>query len=165
MSNLQQNPIKPATPDTLETEHNNRPTFDTTSATVPFANLPSPEVTPKAKRRRLTSEYKLRILEELDRCTGPGEKGAILRREGIYSSSTTEWRRARDTGALGALDKVRGRKPKHDHRDNQITKLEAELLQLKKKFAQAEAVIEVQKKVCEIFGVSSPNSENDGRNS
>ncbi len=163
MSNLQENAIKSSVPEA--SEGGRRPTGEASGTAALVAHPPSPEVNPKTKRRRLTSEYKLRILEELDRCTEPGEKGAIMRREGIYSSSVTEWRRARDAGALGALDKLRGRKPKYDHRDNQINKLEGELLQLKKKLAQAEAIIEVQKKVSEIFGVSNQENESSGRNS
>tara|TARA_Y100000588_G_C14176922_1_gene891811 strand:- start:1066 stop:1506 length:441 start_codon:yes stop_codon:yes gene_type:complete len=126
---------------------------------------PTPEVKPKQKRRRLSSEYKLQILAELDRCTDYGEQGAILRREGLYTSSITEWRRARDAGALGALDKIRGRKPKYDSRDNQIKKLENELEQAKAKLAQAEAIIDVQKKVSEIFGIVSPMSEKNEKSS
>ena len=148
MSNLLQKAIKSVLP-------------ESSSAAVPV-NPPSPEVAPKAKRRRLTSEYKLRILDELERCTEHGEKGAIMRREGIYTSSVTEWRRARDAGGLGALDKIRGRKAKQDEK---INKLEAELALLKKKLNQAEAIIEVQKKVSEIFGASNLDSESSGRNS
>ena len=72
---------------------------------------PDPEVTPKAKRRRFSAEYKLRILAEADGCTQPGEIGALLRREGLYSSHLTTWRRQRDEGQLyGLTGKKRGRK-------------------------------------------------------
>ncbi len=162
MSNLLQKAIKSVVPET--SKGGRRPTEGGSGTAAPV-NPRNPEVSPKAKRRRLTSEYKLRILEELDRCTEAGEKGAIMRREGIYSSSVTEWRRARDAGALGALDKVRGRKLKYDQRDNHINQLEVELAQLKRKLSQAEAIIEVQKKVSEIFGASNLDSESSGRNS
>jgi transposase-like protein len=76
-----------------------------------MAEVPDPEVPERAKRRRFTAGYKLAILEELDRAVEPGAKGAILRREGLYTSHIVEWRRARDTGALAALGQPRGRKP------------------------------------------------------
>ena len=73
-----------------------------------MAEVPDPEVPERAKRRRFTAGYKLAILEELDRAVEPG---ALLRREGLYTSHIVEWRRARDTGALAALGQPRGRKP------------------------------------------------------
>src|SRR4029434_5797433 len=76
-----------------------------------MASIPDPEVPERAKRRRFAASYKLAILEELDRATEPGAKGAILRREGLYNSHIVEWRRARDAGALEALGQTRGRKP------------------------------------------------------
>jgi transposase len=76
-----------------------------------MAEVPDPEVPERAKRRRFTAGYKLAILEELDRAVEPGAKGAILRREGLYTSHIVEWRRARDAGALAALGQPRGRKP------------------------------------------------------
>lgn len=76
-----------------------------------MASIPDPEVPERAKRRRFTASYKLAILDELDRATEPGAKGAILRREGLYTSHIVQWRRARDAGALEALGKTRGRKP------------------------------------------------------
>jgi transposase len=76
-----------------------------------MAEVPDPEVPERPKRRRFTAGYKLAILEELDRASEPGAKGAILRREGLYTSHIVEWRRARDTGALAALGQPRGRKP------------------------------------------------------
>jgi transposase-like protein len=76
-----------------------------------MAEVPDSEVPERAKRRRFTAGYKLAILEELDRAVEPGAKGAILRREGLYTSHIVEWRRARDTGALAALGQPRGRKP------------------------------------------------------
>jgi transposase-like protein len=76
-----------------------------------MASIPDPEVPERAKRRRFTASYKLAILAELDQATEPGAKGAILRREGLYTSHVVAWRRARDAGALQALAKTRGRKP------------------------------------------------------
>ena len=70
---------------------------------------PDPELVERARRRRFTAEYKLRILREADACAKPGEIGALLRREGLYSSLLTEWRRQRERGSLAALDRPRGR--------------------------------------------------------
>jgi transposase len=77
----------------------------------PMASIPDPEVPERAKRRRFTASYKLAILAELDQATEPDAKGAVLRREGLYTSHIVEWRRARDAGALAALGQPRGRKP------------------------------------------------------
>lgn len=84
--------------------------------------VPDAELVERAKRRRFTAEYKLEILAKGDACTRPGEIGALLRREGLYSSLLTEWRRARDAGSLAALERPRGR-PKADPRDAQIAAL------------------------------------------
>src|SRR5277367_2884533 len=73
--------------------------------------FPDPAVSEKSERRRFTAEYKLRVLQEADRCTQPGELGALLRREGLYSSHLANWRQLRDGGALSGLAKRRGRKP------------------------------------------------------
>src|SRR5271165_4269827 len=75
-------------------------------------NRPDPEVPERATRRRFSAEYKLRILTEVDACSEPGEIGALLRREGLYSSHLVDWRRSRDAGALEGLGRKRGRKPK-----------------------------------------------------
>src|SRR6266581_1817473 len=75
------------------------------------AGVPDPELVERPVRRRFSAEYKLRVLREADACTKPGEIGALLRREGLYSSLLTEWRRAREAGALDALQRPRGRRP------------------------------------------------------
>src|SRR5436305_2751112 len=72
--------------------------------------IPDPELVERAQRRRFTAEYKLRILRQAEACTRPGEIGALLRREGLYTSHLTAWRKQRDAGALEALDRKRGRK-------------------------------------------------------
>lgn len=87
---------------------------------------PDPELVERARRRRFTAEYKLRILREADGCKRPGEIGALLRREGLYSSLLTEWRRQRERGSLQALDRPRGR-PKADPREAQIAALKRRL--------------------------------------
>jgi transposase len=91
-----------------------------------LAGAPDRELVERAKRRRFTVEYKLKIVREAEACTGPGEIGALLRREGLYSSLLTEWRRARDSGALEALERPRGR-PKADPRDVENAELRRRL--------------------------------------
>jgi transposase-like protein len=104
------------------------------------------EVVAKARRRRFSAGYKTRILREAEACAGTGQIGALLRREGLYSSHLTEWRKLQAQGALRALAaKKRGRKPVRDAREREIAKLSRENARLRRKLAQAEAVIEVQK--------------------
>ncbi len=105
---------------------------------------PDRELVERPKRRRFTAEYKLGILREAEGCTRPGEIGALLRREGLYSSLLTEWRRARESGALQALGRPRGRKPPH--------RLEAENGELRRRAERAESELEKAKKVIEVQG-------------
>lgn len=112
----------------------------------------STEVSEKAKRRRFTAEYKVRILREVERCKSPGQVGALLRREGLYSSLLSEWRRQRDRVAKAALKATR-RGPKPNVVDPRIRQLEREKARLERRLAQAEAIIDVQKKVSEILGI------------
>jgi transposase-like protein len=112
------------------------------------------EVVAKAQRRRFTAEYKRRIVREADRCTRPGELGALLRREGLYSSHLTSWRAARDRGELAGLaPKPRGPKATPaDPRDKKIVEQERELARWKQRAERAEALVEVQKKVAALLG-------------
>ena len=108
----------------------------------------STEVLSKATRRRFTAKYKLRILREVDACTEPGEISALLRREGLYSSHLTTWRKAGERGELAALaPKKRGRKAKRrDARDAQIAELERENAKLRARLERAEVLLDLQKK-------------------
>lgn len=122
---------------------------------------PDPEVAPKAKRRRFSAAYKKRILEEYDACTEPGEKGALLRREGIYSSYITTWKRQQRSGGLDGL-KAKRRGPKTDPKQEKISRLEKENERLRERLEQAELIIDVQKKVSQILGLTgTENSEKD----
>ncbi len=113
-------------------------------------SVPDPEVRPKAKRRTFTAEYKLRILEAAANCTQPGERGALLRREGLYSSHLTHWRRERQAGTLAALKpKKRGRKV--DPQPVENASLHRENTRLQAKLEPAEAIIEVQKKLSQLL--------------
>jgi len=116
--------------------------------------VPDPEVPAKAVRRQHTPGYKLRILREADTC-GPGGIAALLRREGLYSSALTGWRRQRELGQLAGLaSRKRGRKPEPRNplaAENERLRRENERLQ--KRLKQAETIIEVQKKLCEVLGL------------
>lgn len=127
--------------------------------------LPDPEVTPKVERRRFAAEEKLRILEEADACTEPGEIGALLRREGIYSSYLNKWRVARDGGLLSAFgDQKRGPKPQSDAQlRKELAKVKREKGQLQARLEQAETIIEVQKKLSQLLGSSPRTSEEEGK--
>ena len=111
---------------------------------------------PKAKRRRFTKTYKLRILKQADACTQPGQIGALLRSEGLYSSSLAQWRRQREAGELGT--KKRGR-PGADPSERELARLRVENERLAKKLAQAEVIIDVQKKLSDLLGLGNDNTE------
>lgn len=113
------------------------------------------EVPEKAKRRAFTAEYKRRIVKEADACKGPGEIGALLRREGLYSSHLATWRAACDRGELvaGAATKKRGPKATPpDPRDKKIAEQAREIARLTKRAERAEGIVEVQKKVAALLG-------------
>ena len=107
---------------------------------------PDPQVVAKPTRRRFTAEYRLRVLEEADRCTEPGQIGRLLRREGLYSSHLTNWRRARRNGSLQGLSpKKRGRKPAERHPlSAQVRRLETKVARLEKELAAAHTILDVQ---------------------
>ena len=115
---------------------------------------PATEVTSKAKRRSFTTAYKLQILQEADRCRQQGQLGALLRREGLYSSHLTTWRRQRDRGELGT--KKRG-KPA-DPQAQEIARLKRQNARLQAKLEQAETIIAVQKKLCDLLGLPAGDS-------
>ena len=122
--------------------------------------VPDPEVTLKAKRRTFPAEYKLRILNEAAQCRQPSERGALLRREGLYSSHLTNWRRELRDGALaGVRPKKRG--PKAAPLALENAQLRCEIEELRAKLERAETIIEVQKKLSSLLGVPpSPATTN-----
>lgn len=128
---------------------------------------PSPEVLEKAQRRIYSAEYKLRILQETDTCS-EGQIGAILRREGLYSSHLTTWRRQRQAGQLAALsDNKRGRKPTAENPlSAEVKQLRRENQRLSQRLEQAELVIEIQKKASRLLNITleSHNSHNANAN-
>jgi transposase-like protein len=119
---------------------------------------PDPEVAAKPTRRRFTAEYKLRVLREAESQGEPGAIGALLRREGLYSTHLSAWRRERERGALEALrPRRRGRRPDPTQGlRQQIAELEAEKQRLQDRLRQAEAIIAAQKKLSEILGLAEP---------
>jgi transposase-like protein len=128
---------------------------------VPAPDAASPEISDRPRRRTFTAQDKLRILAETDRAAEAGGVGAILRRESLYSSTLTDWRRQRDAGAFGALVPLkRGRKTAA------VNPLAAELAvsqrdvaRLTRRLARAEAIIDVQKKVAELLGIPLAQSD------
>jgi transposase-like protein len=148
-------PIEKTLADGSETEGGRRPTV------VSEPSAASPELTERARRRTFTAADKLRILGDIDRA-GPGGGGAILRREGLYSSLLTDWRRQRDAGAYEALKAVkRGPKPapvllaSADEHD----RLRRENADLTLRLRRAETIIEIQKKVASLLGLSMPSEK------
>lgn len=111
-----------------------------------------PEVVEKAKRRRFTPEYRLKIVRAAEACRGSGEIGALLRREGLFSSQLSTWRRQREEGALEGL-RARKRGPKAKAVDPRLKKLEQENALLERKLKKADAIIAFQKKVHELLGI------------
>ena len=128
--------------------------------------VPDPEVSDKAVRRRFTAKYKLSILQRADACKDPGSIGELLRQEGLYSSHLTNWRRQRDDGSLAALaPKHRGRKAAIvDPVTLENERLRKENSRLEQRLKQAELIIDIQKKVSQILGITlatPPDNEID----
>jgi len=113
---------------------------------------PDPEVPAKPQRRRYSVEYRLRILQEADSCKKPGELGALLRREGLYSSHLITWRQQRERGALAGMRATK-RGPQARPVDPRVKQLETENRRLQRKLQRAETIITLQKKVAEILGI------------
>jgi transposase len=153
----------------VETEGGRSPSEASTAGAArkwPFDGPPDPEVSDKPVRRKFTAEYKMRILEEADRCTEHGQIGALLRREGLYSSHLSTWRRNRREGTLGALaPRKRGPKSEKNPLAGEIARLEREVERLKRKLAQAETVIDVQKKVSGLLGIDLASPEPEEKSS
>ena len=123
---------------------------------------PEPEVVPKAARRTFSAAYKLRIVEEADQCVERGQIGALLRREGLYSSQLATWRRLRDAGGLQALKQKKcGRKASQDAHEVEIAALRRGNERLQKKLEQAELIIGAQKKLAEALEQTLAGSEGE----
>jgi transposase len=114
------------------------------------AGVPDPELVERARRRTFTATYKLEILAKADACTAPGEIGELLRREGLYTSHLTYWRKQRKDGALKELGRPRGRKAA-DRRDAQIAELSKRAERAEAELAKARRVIEIQGNVSALL--------------
>jgi transposase len=128
------------------------------------AGVPDPELAERAKRRSFTARYKLEILEQADACTAPGEIGELLRREGLYTSHLTAWRKQRKAGALRELGRPRGRRPV-DQRDAEIARLERKLERSEAELEKARRVIAIQGNVSalleQMLGTDSANGSTE----
>jgi transposase-like protein len=120
---------------------------------------PDPQAVPKAERRQFSAEYKTQILAEADACTERGQIGALLRREGLYSSHLDKWRKQRTQGQLGP--QKRGRKA--DPQAAEIARLRQEVERLQGRLQQAETIIAVQKKLSELLGLQPDGTPNRGQ--
>ena len=140
-------------------EEGGMPPSSPARASLGLRPVPEPEV--KAQRRQFSAAYKLQILQMADACKGTGEIAALLRREGLYFSHLSKWRKLR---RLDTLDKMRGRKPDLDAElKKRIQQLERENERLQGKLRQAAKIIEVQKKVSEILGVSLDETDSSDK--
>ena len=125
--------------------------------------VPDPEVLERPKRRRFSAAYKARIVQEADRCREEGEIGALLRREGLYSSQLSKWRQWYRDGAQAALrDDKRGRKRKRSRLEIENEQLQKRVVRLEHRLQQAEAIIDIQKKASEMLGIPLKSLESEG---
>lgn len=116
------------------------------------AEVPDPEVSPRAKRRQFTAEYKQRLLAEAEQCTEPGQIGALLRRESLYSSHLTRWRQQLEAEQVtGLVGQKRGRKP--EPQGAELIRLQQENERLRAQLEQAELIMDVQKKLSQLLGL------------
>jgi len=124
--------------------------------------MPDTEVVAKAKRRQYRAEYKLCVLREVDACKGAGEIGALLRREGLYSSLISKWRQQREKVSLEGLG-AHQRGPKPDPQAAELARLQCENERLRERLRKAELIIDVQKKVAQILGAPIEEHNLDGQ--
>jgi transposase len=146
-----------------ETSWNEGATIPTAAPTGKASHLANPEVDSKTVRRRFSAEYKRHILHEADQC-GPGGIAALLRREGLYSSHLTNWRRQRKSGEIAGLEPhKRGKKPlPRNPLTAENEQLRRENARLQKRLHQAETIVAVQKKLCDLLGLTVPPIEQNG---
>jgi len=140
--------------------HNPSPTFSPNG--LGPGRQPEPEVVPRATRRSFSAAYKQRVVEEVGQCTERGQIGALLRREGLYSSQLSTWRRQQEAGGLqGMSPQKRGRKASRDTKDVEIAALRRKNEQLQRQLTQAELIIGAQKKLAEALEQTLTGSEGE----
>jgi len=129
------------------------------------STIPDPEVSPTSPRRRYSTAFKLRILSEVDAAIGPGEVAALLRREGMYSSTLADFRKQRARGKLSAPTTQNAHSSvRSDNQVRQVAKLERENRRLRRDLSRANLVIDVQKKVSELLGITLSDATDDQDN-
>lgn len=124
---------------------------------------PDPEVVERARRRQFSAAYKLQILEEADGYHVPGQLGALLRREGLYSSHLRDWRRQRTLGTLSALAPRRRGRPATPAHEVELSRLRHENDRLTRQLAAAHAIVEIQKKVSALLALTQASDDSDRR--
>lgn len=156
--------MKKASPAVVRPEETVAERSETTVGGGRTTAAPDPEVPEKATRRTFTAEYKLRILREVDACKEEGEVGAVLRREGLYSSHLTTWRRQREAGELqGLTPRKRGRRNKKAKVSaKEVDQLRRENARLKRELEQARLIIDIQKKASEMLGIPLRSLDDEG---
>jgi transposase len=170
-SNLKQLPVKQAELAAPQRREGERSEPDrsggaaNSGGTAPVP-IPDPEVPEKAKRRQFSAEYKRSVVAQAEACRDDGAIGALLRREGLYSSHLTTWRRQKEQGELDALTpKKRGRKSTANPLTEENQRLRKENARLSRRLEQAELIIDVQKKVSALLGISLPEVKSGEENS
>ena len=131
----------------------------------PKPSVPDPEVHERPTRRRFSASYQARIVREADTCMKNGEIGALLRREGLYSSQLSEWRKKYRKGGQAALrETTRGRKPLQTSKEKEVARLKLQVSLLEKRLQKAETIIAIQKKISDLLGIQQPaiTSEENG---
>jgi transposase len=129
---------------------------------VALASPPDLEVTPRPRRRSFTAAYKAALLAELDGCQHPGEIGAILRREGVYSSSVAKWRQQRRDGVLATAKRgPPARRPAQKPADDEARALRRENAKLRRELEKARIIIDIQKKVATLLGIDPAESDDE----
>lgn len=128
-------------------------------------NRPDPEVQEKPQRRTFTVAYKLKILDAADNCSNAEERGALIRREGLYHSHLSTWRKQREAGQIAGLSpRKRGRKAVPTNPlSTKVEKLERENNRLRKELEKAAAIIDAQKKISSLMGILQSESDNEKR--
>jgi transposase-like protein len=155
---------RPAAQETVPDAPSVPPVVSLAVAPVAAPDAPNPEVAARAARRRFSAQYKLQILRAADACAGAGAVGSLLRREGLYSSHLTTWRKQREAGGLAALaPKPRGRPAAPPAPlARRVAELERENAELTRRLRQAETIIDVQKKLCSLLGIPPTPPESAG---
>jgi transposase len=164
-TNTRVSPLECREDERSESNRNGRGLTRAAAPRSPEPTVPNPEVHEKPNRRRFSSSYQARIVREADACAMKGEIGALLRREGLYSSQLSDWRKKYRKGGQAALrETTRGRKPLHTSEEKEVARLKKQVSSLEQRLQKAETIIEIQKKISDLLGIQQPeitSEEND----